>query len=268
MTIWKSLADVAGDFEVTTGASDPEVVRGELKKIMSSIHPDKNGGQFKTEEDKSRYLRAKEALEFLDVHVQVGSSLIPISQLPALFGAVSQALASQSPRESLVLQTTYLTDARYRIARRFALPKIGSGVFATITGFLVTFSDKFEKNPILGPLLNSTTSQIVLLLLITYSVIFFILSWNRERHAESAAEYLLSESALREIFSAICRPTESTATPQRVSSQQILEVVEDIGSYRYHGRPLSPCSLVLVSIYRQSRRQWQFKFSGLLNANF
>lgn len=234
MTDWKSLADVAGEFGVTTDASDPEVLRSELKKIMSSIHPDKNAGQFKTEEDKSRYLRAKAALEFLDVHTQVGSSLIPISQLPVLFAAFSQAITSQSPRESTVLQTTYLTDARLRIARRFALPKIGSGVFAAITGFLVTFSDKFEKNPILGPLLNSTNSQMVLLSLIAYSGMFFVMSWYRERQAESAAEYLLSESALREIFAAICRSTEPTATPQRVSSQQILEAVEDSGGYRYH----------------------------------
>lgn len=240
MTAWKSLADVAGEFGVATGASDPEVLRGELKKIMSSIHPDKNGGQFKTEEDKSRYLRAKEALEFLDVHAQVGSSLIPISQLPVLFGAFSQAFASQSPRESTVLQAAYLTDARSRIARRFVLPKIGSGVFATITGFLVAFSDKFEKNPILGPWLNSTSGQMILLSLIAYSAMFFVLSWYRERQAEAAAEYLLSEAALREIFAAICRSTEPTATPQRVSSQQILEAVEDSGGYRYHRSPLGP----------------------------
>jgi hypothetical protein len=239
MTTWKSLTDVAAEFGVAAGASDPEILRNKLKKIMSSIHPDKNGGEFKTDKDKTQYLRAKEALEFLDSHAQFGSSLIPISQLPALFGAFSKALASQSPRESAVLQSTYLTDARSRIARRFMLPKISSGVFAAITAFLVTFSDKFGKNPILAPLLNGPNSQMILLSLIFYSGMFFVFAWYRERQAEAAAEYLLSESALREIFSSIYRRTEPTDQPQRVNSRQILEAVDDIGGFRYRRGQLS-----------------------------
>lgn len=232
MASWLSIIDIINEFGLQAQGADFEAVRDELKKIMSSIHPDKNGGIFSSEEDKSKFLRAQEALCFLESNAQESSAMIPVSQLPAVISALSQALATSSTSNASALQSNYMPDARARISRRYTLPKIGSGVFAAATGFLVAFSDKFDKHPILGPLLNERTSQICLLVLMMYSGLFFLLSWYREKQSEANAEYLMSESALRQLFKIITYKLTADGESRRVSSQQILQAVESVSGYR------------------------------------
>lgn len=168
MASWFSIVDIINEFGLKAQGADFEEVRDELRKIMSSVHPDRNGGNFSSEEDKSRFLRAQEALRFLELNAHAGSALIPVSHLPAVISALSQALTTTSSSNANTLQLNYMPDARARISRRYTLPKIGSGVFAAATGFLVAFSDKFDKHPLLGPLLNERMSQLILLALMVY----------------------------------------------------------------------------------------------------
>lgn len=236
---------------------DPNVLRQELRTIMSSLHPDKNGGDFKTDDDKVRFLKIKEAIEFLDVHSHMGSAMIPVSQLPAVISALSQALTVRSTSESSILQSNYLADSRARISRRFALPKIGSGVFATSTGFLVTFADNFEKHPILGPLLNNHTAQLSLLVLMGYSAAFFLFTWYRERAAEARSEYLLSESALSEVFEMISRHQKASSNSPRVNSQQILEAIQNLAGYRRYANVSFGAQVDLPTIEKAATIQTQ-----------
>ena len=196
MQNWTSSSEIATEFGFEQYASDIESLRTEIKKLVVSLHPDRNGGLFPSEADKTKFLRAKSAMDFLEAHSQSAMAMIPVSQLPAVVSAVAQALALRTPSELNSLQASYLVDARQRISRQFVLPKIGSGVFAAITGFLVAFPDKFEKHPLLGPVLEGSLAQYFLLTLLGYSALAFALVWYKERLAESRAEYLMSESAL------------------------------------------------------------------------
>lgn len=232
MASWFSIVDIINEFGLKAQGADFEEVRDELRKIMSSVHPDRNGGNFSSEEDKSRFLRAQEALRFLELNAHAGSALIPVSQLPAVISALSQALTTTSSSNANALQLNYMPDARARISRRYTLPKIGSGVFAAATGFLVAFSDKFDKHPLLGPLLNERMSQLILLALMVYSGMFFIFSWYKEKQSEANAEYLMSESALGQLFEIITNKTTTNDEMRRVSSRQILEAVESVSGYR------------------------------------
>lgn len=232
MASWLSIIDIVDEFGLQAQGADFEAVRDELKKIMSSIHPDKNGGSFSSEDDKSRFLRIQEALRFLELSAQASSAMIPVSQLPAVISALSQALAIPSSSNAKALQSNYMPDARARISRLYTLPKIGSGVFAAITGFLVAFSDKFDKHPILGPLLNERTSQMFLLMLMMYSGFFFLFSWYKEKQSETNAEYLMSESALGQLFEIITHELTKSGETRRVSSLQICEAVERVSGYR------------------------------------
>ena len=234
MASWLSITDIVNEFGLQAQGADFEAVRDELKKVMSSIHPDKTGGNFSSEDDKSKFLRAQEALRFLELSSQASSAMIPVSQLPAVISALSQALASPSASNANALQSNYMPDARARISRRYTLPKIGSGVFAAVTGFLVAFSDKFDKHPLLGPLLNERTSQMFLLALMTYSGIFFLLSWYREKQSEANAEYLMSESALGHLFEMVTHKLTGSGEIRRISSRQIFEAVERISGYRHN----------------------------------
>lgn len=225
-------------------ASDTERLRSELKKLVASLHPDRNGGSFLSEDQEAKFLRTKSAMDFLETYSQSSMAMIPVSQLPAVVSAVAQALALQNPNEVTSLQTSYLIDARERIARHSVLPKIGSGVFAAITGFLVGFPDKFAKHPLLGPLLERRWAQAFLLILLGYSAIVFALAWYKERVLESCAEYLMSESALREVFERLIFEVRGSESVTRVSSRQIFNATMRL-AYRRSFGPFSPLKLFL-----------------------
>lgn len=237
MSNWTSIADVAREFGLHEHETNVEALRESLRRIMSSVHPDKNGGTFKSDQDKALFLRTKAALNYVELQSQSSLALIPLSQLPAIVTAVSQALTARSAPDSQTLQSNYMTDARARIARRFFLPKIGSGAFAAITGFLAAFPDKFEKHPFLGPILSDRLTQMTLLTLVLYSSVFFLLAWYRERQAEARAEYLMSEGALAELFDVISNHMGSESASRRVSSRQIMEAVQHLAGYRSNAPP-------------------------------
>lgn len=234
MHTWSSPVEIAAEFGLDQHVSDTETLRSELKKLVASLHPDRNGGSFPSEADKAKFLRAKSAMDFLEVHSQSSMAMIPLSQLPAVVSAVAQALALRSPSEVNTLQASYLVDARERIARHFVLPKVGSGVFAAITGFLVAFPDKFEKHPLLGPLLEGRLAQYFLLTILGYSALAFALVWYKERIAESRAEYLMSESALGRVFELLIHADRQDESPVKVSSHQILAAVMAVTGHHRH----------------------------------
>jgi len=238
MQNWTSSVEIAAAFGLEQYASDTESLRSEVKKLVASLHPDRNGGSFPSEADKTKFLRAKSAMDFLEAHSQSAMAMIPVSQLPAVVSAVAQALALRTPSELPSLQASYLVDARQRISRQFFLPKIGSGVFAAITGFLVAFPDKFEKHLLLGPLLEGRLAQYFLLTLLGYSALAFALVWYKERLAESHAEYLMSEPALGRLFQVLLHTAREDGEGTRVSSSQIFDAVAELaGHHRYALRP-------------------------------
>jgi hypothetical protein len=237
MTDWTSIADVAREFGLQEYEADAPALRDGLKRVMSSVHPDKNGGAFRSDQDKALFMRTKAALDYIELQSQSSLALIPLSQLPAIVSAVSQALTARPAMDSQALQSNYLADAKARISRRFALPKIGSGVFAAITGFLVAFPDKFEKHPILGPILGERTTQLMLLSMVAYSALFFMWAWYRERQAEARAEYLMSERALGDLFEMVVSRASSGVPSRRVSSRQIMDEVQNLAGYRPHPLP-------------------------------
>lgn len=244
MHIWTSPDEIAAEFGFEQYASDTDSLRTELKKLVASLHPDRNGGSFASEVDETKFLRAKNAMDFLDAHSQSAMAMIPVAQLPAVVSAVAQALSLRTPGELISLQSSYMVDARQRISRQLFLPKLGSGVFAAITGFLVAFPDKFEKHPLLGPLLQGHSAQYFILALLCYSALAFALIWYKERVAESDAEFLMSESALGELFDMLSQETGESDIVTRVSSRQILDAVAAVaGHNRYTQRP-SPLLLL------------------------
>lgn len=237
MTKWNSLAEISREFGLEPG-TDAGVLRTSIKKLMSSLHPDKNGGIFVSEDDKALFMQAKAALEFIEEHSHTGLAMIPVSELPAIVTAVSQAMNLQSSQNSHILESAYISDAKMRISKQFTLPKFGSGIFAGITAFLMTFPEKFAKHPILGPYLEKPSAQMILLMLTIYSAFFFVLAWYRERKSEARAEYLLSESSLPELFEILRDKPLIQPNGNRVSSRDITMAVHHLAGYRQHRLPL------------------------------
>lgn len=218
MSDWKSVEDVAKEFGVKLDLAGDEGVRSELRRIMATLHPDKHGGEFASDSDKEKYLRAQKAVEFLDA-AKDSLAMIPVSQLPAIVTAVAQALSFQTQNPQ-VARATVLAEARSYISSRFILPKIGSGLFAGLIGLLVAFSDRFAEHPIIGPFLQNDISQSTLLSLMLMSAIGFACTWVIEQRSQAKAEYLMSEHAMAELY-------ETLANSQRkkISSRHIFDAV-------------------------------------------
>jgi hypothetical protein len=232
MQKWTSVEQIASEFELSEHAANIVALRDELKKVIQSLHPDKTGGEFIDDDKKLRFLRAKEAMDFIELHSQNSAALIPVSQLPALIAAFSQAMAVRPTTDSVSLETIALNDSRIRIAKRFKLPKIGSTVFGSAALFFVTFADKFEKNTLLGPLLQTTAAQFLLAAAVLVSCYVFIVTWLREKTAEERAEFVVSEAALRDVFEEIRDLSIHSSNQGRVSSQDILRSVRHVSAFR------------------------------------
>src|SRR5947209_20361749 len=112
MSTWLSAADVAQEFGLTGHTNDPAALRNELRKVMSELHPDKNAGDFKSDEEKKKFLHVKDALEFLDAQTQNAGALIPISQLPAIIKAFSEAIAPRTVLDINTLHAKAIAETR------------------------------------------------------------------------------------------------------------------------------------------------------------
>lgn len=230
-TRWNTTDDIARAFDMAPG-TDVGSIRTQLRKCISELHPDRSGGSFRSEADKTKYLEATDAIEQLDAWEQTSQALVPIAHLPAVIAALSDALAPRNAADSLSLHTAAIEDARTRLSRIYAGPKIGSGAFAAVAAFLFGFSDKLSNNPILGPLFSSNAAHLLLLSVAAYSGVFFVMAWIRERQAEARAEYIMSESALDRIFTVMLDLARRNDPPTYVSSDQVKEAVQRVGGVR------------------------------------
>lgn len=218
---WNSKSAIATEFGLDLSASDEEL-RSELRKIRGPVHPDKNGGVFQSESDEQRYLRATSAIEFLDSPSESAMALIPVTQLPAIVSAIAQAMTVPGQAQLQAMERAYVVDAHARISQQFFLPKVGSGVFAAVIGFLVVFPGNFEKHAILGPLLATPQAQEFMLICLLMSAVGFGVLWLTERRTEAHADYLMSESALMKLYSRI-EPASFQGDVQKISSRNITE---------------------------------------------
>lgn len=198
-----NLSDV--EKEVTKRGA--ETVVSELKEERASLHPDKNGGDFKTSDEEERYHFLNEALNHVEETLN-STQMIPVSQLPAIIESISKSLSIQSSPPALI-EKNIKESFRSDLGRKYMAPKIGSGVFAGITGFLFTQATALMEHPVVGPFFSSPEGVQLLGIGFLGSVGLFIISWMQERREESRSTYLLSEEALHEIYGTMKREAEN-----------------------------------------------------------
>lgn len=193
------LARLARELGLAACADVAEALKSELQKIVLALHPDKSGGEFTSDADKARFMKARRAIELLN---NEGGAVA--SDAATLAGAPHALTDASAPAPSIEsehrLQVILAVEARRRIARYFAAPKIASSVLATVLLVLVLAADLFQGNPLLGPLLKEAAVLIVLAVLGLTAAMAGATLWSCERAAVAHAEHLLSESALGELF--------------------------------------------------------------------
>lgn len=197
---WNSVAEIVESLNLKSSVSDIEAIKRELKAKMANIHPDRNGGKFSTKDDEITYKRYGSAHEYIAQIVAESRALISVSHLPDIIRAIHDTQLGATSAQINTLRTECLTESHSFAKKRYALPKVGSGVFAGICGFLFTFSGQLISHPVLGPYAKKPQVQMFLLGGALYSGMFWLLAWYREKKEEAHADWLVSEDGRQHIF--------------------------------------------------------------------
>ena len=186
------------DIDIKIGSLGTDAVLALLKDERATLHPDKSGGGFKSKKDEERYHFLNEAIDRISEKTH-SVQLIPMSQLPAIIEAIGKSLAAQNNAPAIAEK--HLKESfRQDLGRKYIGPKIGSGIFAGITGFLFTQSSALMSHPVVGPFFSSKDGVAFLGIVSVASVVMFIISWMQEKGEESKATHLLSEGVLHDIY--------------------------------------------------------------------
>lgn len=170
-----------------------------LREERSSLHPDKNGGEFVSPEAQKRYLEIDDELDALrSPGIAPSQELTQLSQLPALMEALN-GLALRHQASAKDLEREFKRTATEEISRRYLTPKISSGVAATVVAFLFTQAPSLAEHPFLGRFFASPLGTAVLVYAFAISLALLAWSWIRERAEASLIARLTSRSILAEV---------------------------------------------------------------------
>lgn len=203
---WISPTEVVSELNLHPDGDSPEEILHCLRKELAALHPDKTAGKFASPADEERWHKLTSAKEYIESIARGQLAMIPIAELPALIKSLREAT-----QESIAIRSSRLVaESRANIRQRTFFPKLTSGVFATICGFLVATSGSLKDHPLFGHFLSHTYTQITLLILMFYAAVFFLMFWMREGRAERYLEWLLTSEGTHAILSNILATAEST----------------------------------------------------------
>jgi hypothetical protein len=198
---WISPAEVVSDLNLHPDGDSPEDILRCLRKELAALHPDKTHGKFPTAADEKRWHELTTAKEYVESVARGQLAMIPLNELPALIKSMREA--SQEP--IAVRSSRLVAESRANIRQKTFFPKLTSGVFAAICGFLVAASGSLKDHPLFGHLLSYKGTQIGLLIVMFYAAVFFFMFWMREGKAERYLEWLLTGDGTRAILSRVLR---------------------------------------------------------------
>lgn len=228
---WTSTEDIKMEMQLKSSSDDFAGLKRELRLKLAELHPDKNGGAFISTEDEEQFNKVAAAYDFVNLASQESKSLVPITQLPAIIKAVREAQTAPVQSQISHLRTECREESRFNSHRRYALPRIGSGVFAAVCASLFTFSSSLAQHPVLGFIAKSNIFQYTLLALAAYAGLFFLLTWVRERKEEALIDFLMSEEGRRRVFDRIFDHTRQ----RTFSIRNVMDIIQEhFGSRHYY----------------------------------
>lgn len=232
---WQSVSEIVDSYELSYIKNDNLAILAKLKEKRAELHPDKNGGEFTSEKQRMSYHMVDDAITYLEGKIEESKDLIPLSQLPTIIESITTVIAKQNKPSTIQLQRDFKTDFRSELSRKYITPKIGSGVFAGISAFLFTKAGDLAQQPLFGQFFGSRLGILVLAQLFIISSLFFIVTWVREKKEEGLASYLMTDSALKGIFSTV---KEHMSDEGIITTSDIRDALMFGDRYRYRRTPL------------------------------
>ncbi|NNR20427.1 hypothetical protein GBT08_19215 [Escherichia coli] len=197
---WDSAEQIAAFFDFPdTLREDPVALRLAIIRKMASVHPDHHQGNFKDIETETLWDQLNSAKVFLDTQDkaafldQTSTQLIPLSQVTELVKVISQTGRNSIENSVSSLKAEARSDAR----SDGIVPRISSGVAATICAFLFAFPNTVKDNPIIGELLKNQQMQLMLLILSFFFAMLFMMTWSNEKRQEAKVDFLSTEEGLK-----------------------------------------------------------------------
>lgn len=134
-------------------------IRRELIKIIALCHPDKNCGKFESDEKKDIFLRANQAIEFIDSDKNQEQILVPLREVKELINLIKDVVPTENSNNYRQALTNKIDINISSFKLRFRWPKITT---TAITGFLTlmwTFPSSISEHPILKNYINVESMQ-------------------------------------------------------------------------------------------------------------
>lgn len=209
---WKSIAEVISEFELSSGPEDLTGIRDALRDLLKPLHPDKAGGEFASEADKSLFHRLLRAIEFVDQVSNTSTALAKPPDSEIIVRDLCRILTRFEPAEEVAQQTQILGEINDTLRSRYRFPRFASGVFLAIAGGALTFLSRVPDYPLLGAIFQHELLRVITLGICLVSGLLFVMTWVLERREKLWSEHLLSEDALAEIFSVLCRSIQFEPT--------------------------------------------------------
>ena len=182
-------------------SDDLSIIRDELNSKRAKIHPDKTKGKFESDTTEEEYHSINNAIEFID-SLKENQSLVVVERMTDLMKVMTDLIPNNKHNSLEQSLDTKISFTITSFRSRMFLPKISLTAITAIVTFLFLFPNQIKDNPTLSYYINPTSTVFALLwfILLSYSIMFWILVFFNEEKAKKALALLKVDSVQNRIF--------------------------------------------------------------------
>ena len=167
----------------------PGDIRSRLRALQSQLHPDRTGGEFQEGNDKERFLRASEALDFLDQYEIKENTLIPVSVMTDLVKVMRDLVPAQQEKSAETALNSSVATKLATLHTKFRTPRITTSAISIVLSAIWLFPKQIADHPVLGHYLNPTNT--IFSVLWCYSIILTAMIWIMTSMQEEKRKHFL-----------------------------------------------------------------------------
>jgi hypothetical protein len=197
MAEWQSIEELVEDLNLSSDPRQPDEVAKEIRRKLAALHPDTNGGDdFRTDADRQSFQTLDKAREFVRMSNHNDEKAVVVSKkdLWELVERLRPAMNLPTATDRVAARDSFRTEIRSDTKARYSIRLRASGLFATATGALMTFSGSLKDNPVFGPLFQSPLARYSLVFAFLLSITLLLLTLFTKYREDRLTDYLLSES--------------------------------------------------------------------------
>lgn len=149
---FKSIEEIKNHFQFMT--IDPSEMKNELRKLIKTIHPDANGGEFRTKADEKYFQEIQDAMQYFE---SSQTALVTRQELSELAKFVKDLIPSinSNPNESTVILERKIDFSIAHYKRKHLFPKLSTTAIAAVITAIWLFPKIIPEHPILKHYLSN-----------------------------------------------------------------------------------------------------------------